>query len=124
MPRYIDAEGLNLYDDLFMKGKNDSGVWVRYKDVERLIRNAPTADVEEVRHGEWEDDADDPLWGNHIVKKHCSECGYTPKFDRETQLFDLTKRCPECGAKMDGKSTNRWLRERLELHSYMCNGGA
>lgn len=48
MPKYIDTEELNMYDDLFMKGKNDSGVWVRYKDVENLIRNAPTADVEKI----------------------------------------------------------------------------
>lgn len=87
MPRYIDAEGLNLYDDLFMKGKNDSGVWVRYRDVERLIRNAPTADVEEVKHGK-------------IIKTgrrypYCSEC----KCNVST-LFD---RCPWCGAKMSGK---------------------
>lgn len=67
------------------------------------IDDVPAADVEEVRHGEWEDDADDLFWGNHIVTKHCSECGYTPEFDRETELFNLTKRCPECGAKMDGK---------------------
>lgn len=48
MPRYIDVDGLPMYDELFMKGKNDSGVWVRYKDVEKLLRNAPTADVVEV----------------------------------------------------------------------------
>lgn len=67
-----------------------------------LREDKSTTDVEEVKHGEWEDDADDLFWGNYIVKKHCSECGYTPEFDRETELFNLTKRCPNCGAKMDG----------------------
>lgn len=48
MAKYIDIESINWWDDLFMKGKNDSGVWVRYRDVENLIRNAPAADVVEV----------------------------------------------------------------------------
>ena len=67
-----------------------------------FVDKLPNADVQEVKHGEWVDDSDDVYWGTYIVKKHCSECGYTPKFDRETGLFNLTKRCPECGAEMDG----------------------
>lgn len=43
--RLIDIEAINWYDDLFMKGVNHSGVWVRYRDVEKLIRNAPTVDA-------------------------------------------------------------------------------
>lgn len=45
MARLIDIEAINWYDDLFMKGENHSGVWVRYRDVEKLIRNAPTVDA-------------------------------------------------------------------------------
>lgn len=48
MAKYIDIDSINWYDDLFMKGRNDSGVWVRYRDVENLIRKAPAADVVEV----------------------------------------------------------------------------
>jgi hypothetical protein len=46
--KYIDANALPLYDELFMNGENHSGVWVRYRDVEKLIRNAPAADVVEI----------------------------------------------------------------------------
>lgn len=45
MARLIDIEAINWYDDLFMKGENHSGVWVRYRDVEKIIRNAPTVDA-------------------------------------------------------------------------------
>ena len=96
MPRYIDAEGLNLYDDLFMKGKNDSGVWVRYRDVEKLIRSAPTADVEEVRHGEWEMIPPPKVYQDGAyVRFRCSECG--------TEYESSGRYCPNCGARMDGK---------------------
>lgn len=94
MPRYIDAEDLNLYDNLFMKGKNDSGVWVRYRDVERLIRNAPAADVAEVRHGVIQKvyRGGNPLWDEETV---CSLCLHT--------IWDHFNYCPHCGAKMDEK---------------------
>lgn len=46
--RLIDIEAINWYDDLFLKGVNHSGVWVRYRDVEKLIRNAPIVDAEPV----------------------------------------------------------------------------
>ena len=52
MSKYINIDNLNWYDDLFMKGINNSGVWVRYRDVENFIKNAPAADVEEVTHCE------------------------------------------------------------------------
>lgn len=122
MPRYIDANGLlrvsDAYDistlkDWYINSVDDNPpVWT-ISHLEELLRdfyvvpkeNEPITEAEEVRHGDWEDDADDVYWGNYIVKKHCSECGYTPKFDRETELFDLTKRCPNCGAKMDGKES-------------------
>jgi hypothetical protein len=45
MARLIDIEAINWYDDLFMKGENHSGVWVRYRDVEKIIRNATTVDA-------------------------------------------------------------------------------
>ena len=60
------------------------------------VDHAPTADVEEVRHGRWESvigTRNSPKWGNNRVA--CSECrrsGYT-----------RYSYCPYCGAKMDGK---------------------
>lgn len=111
VPRYIDAEGLNLYDDLFMKGKNDSGVWVRYKDVEKLIRKAPTADVEEVKHGEWKHGREvgrryigDALVSISYEDFSCSVCGYKINDRHYSQI--CYRFCPMCGAKMDGKGVD------------------
>ena len=55
-----------------------------------LLRTFPTADVEEVKHGEWE----------RIIRNgkprgiQCSLCG--------KQLHFHENYCPRCGAKMDG----------------------
>lgn len=97
MPRYIDAEGLNLYDNLFMSEDtiNKSGVYVRYRTVENLIKNAPTADVQEIKHGRWID----------IDKGHfTSECSCCGAYVCNGLLYSTHLRyCPNCGAKMDEK---------------------
>lgn len=56
-----------------------------------LIENAPTADVTEVRHGEW-------LLKHRGVGHYweCSECEYM-ECTKPRQKY-----CPNCGAKMDG----------------------
>lgn len=52
------------------------------------IKGVPTADVQEVRHGEWlEDD---------YGYCHCSNCRY-----EHDSPECITPYCPECGAKMD-----------------------
>lgn len=92
MSRFVDIEP---YDDCkIVLNSEDQGV---------PCRDIPTADVEEVQYGEWIDDADDVYWGNYIVKKHCSRCDLVPHFDREKELFDLSERCPRCGAHMYGR---------------------
>ena len=61
-------------------------------DVQRLIYDQPTADVAEVRHGEWEfHDTDE----NDMVIVKCSACG--------RKQYGGSNYCPNCGAKMDGK---------------------
>ena len=83
MARYIDADKL----DTRPKGNNSQRtMWLQIK---WLIDEAPTADVEEVRHGEWikapcsEKDGD----------AHCSECNHWDWSD--------CKYCSSCGAKMN-----------------------
>ena len=107
MPKYIDVGAINWYDDLFMKGVNNSGVWVRYKDVESLIRNAPAADVEPVRHGRWVGMAEycqhlfDTTGERYTMSQlgishpHCNKCW--------NENESRTAFCPHCGAKMDEK---------------------
>lgn len=66
------------------------------KVVDRII-NAPTADVEEVKHGEW---IRGGVWGDTgSVEYKCSVCRET------TYDADLLPRCPQCGAKMDKENT-------------------
>lgn len=50
------------------------------------VINAPTADVQEVRHGEW-------IISSDGYYPYCSECWKEPK--------EISEFCPHCGAKMD-----------------------
>lgn len=65
------------------------------KCVERSLRNAPTADVVEVRHGEWIYCPETINLRSHF---YCSACN-------GIRLEHYTKNnfryCPNCGAKMD-----------------------
>ena len=87
MRRYFDADALlsRLLDDLPYKAS-----------VKRVLMQAPTADVVEVRHGYWED------IGETYCK--CSVCGTAfealpVKFAfKENNIF-----CRHCGARMDGE---------------------
>lgn len=49
----------------------------------KKVNEQPTADVEEVKHGEW------------LLDGRCSECLANP-------LTTHKSYCPHCGAKMDG----------------------
>ena len=69
-------------------------------DVYELIEILPSADVQPVRHGQWDTVVEDWDSDEHC---QCSECG------AEFVLFDGTPRdndflyCPHCGARMDGE---------------------
>ena len=69
---------------------------------EQFFRNAPAVDAEPVRHGRWATDEEDIRWGTSLKRKHCTNCGKRPHFDKEKREFVLTNYCPHCGAKMDG----------------------
>ena len=58
--------------------------------IQRGLFAIPTADVVEVRHGEWIYD--------HWCEFKCSECGHFSK----TEPRGKENYCPNCGAKMDG----------------------
>ena len=65
----------------------------------RHIRNAPAADVVEVRHGRW---MTTDAYPHHL---YCSVCYKTyAKNAKWVNELDLpTNYCPNCGALMDGK---------------------
>ncbi len=89
MPRYIDAEQIPF----IVEGDDH----IAYKSV---IDDIPTADVEEVRHGEfvgllvkkrdWKG-----IKRSYFQPHSCSVC--------RTALMGTERYCPDCGAKMDGK---------------------
>ena len=93
MARYIDVDELvkdiksrfcdGCYDD------NDPMKCFMCSTRERFVEiiNAPTADVVEVKHGEWK-------WDKRFSDYTCSLCG---NWDLKTPNY-----CPNCGAKMDG----------------------
>lgn len=59
---------------------------------EKEVDDMKSADVEEVRHGEW---------GFDGLGWTCSECGeYALTNKAKTQVH--SRHCPHCGAKMDG----------------------
>lgn len=58
-----------------------------------LIGDEPTADVQEVRHGEW-------LPTNHPEQKRCSVCDVI-SFIALYPCINKADYCPHCGAKMD-----------------------
>ena len=65
-----------------------------FRFVVRQIRKAPTIEAEPVIHSKWEITDIDHGHGRKCY--HCPECGW------DEWRYESTKRCPNCGAKMDG----------------------
>lgn len=87
MARYIDADKLVTRPNI---GNNSSRtMWM---NVERIVNEAPTADVVKVRHGKW---IWKELYGEIGYMLVCSEC---EESEGACEKFDY---CPNCGAKMD-----------------------
>ena len=94
MSRYIDADV--LIDDLIHNRSFYPAM------VSAAIKNTPTADVVEVRHGEWRnrDLAGISIRGYMV----CSCCNVMiPTCDDFRYCLPRLYFCPKCGAKMDGE---------------------
>ena len=63
---------------------------------ELYIKQVPTADVAEVKHGEWKLCYED--WRKQIAGDECSVCGFQ-HFGVSISHYPY---CPNCGARMDG----------------------
>lgn len=99
MKEYIDRKAL-------LKGLCDDDPSHMEDYYYNAIVNAPTADVVEVRHGEWHYNPDGMDWG--LGAWECSLCGCTnnnlPMDEKiNPRVWAGTKYCPNCGAKMDGE---------------------
>lgn len=97
--RLIDADRINFYKATVARGMHsfDNVEIVEKFQIDRM----PTIDPESLRpRGTWEGTADGYAGGELVYDTWtCSECGYTVETDDPD---DLTKFCPNCGAKMEG----------------------
>lgn len=82
---YIERE--EVRDAFYMEFDED------YAD--DIVDRLPIADVQEVRHGKWEQCFED--WRKQIVGDECSECGFK-HYGTNIRNYHY---CPNCGAKMD-----------------------
>lgn len=93
MPRYIDADNINL------KGisvfDQNLEILISLSDVRKALQMTPTADVQEVRHGNW------VKVSEHMPIYNCSICLNRNLFKNGNNVF--SNFCPHCGAKMDGE---------------------
>ena len=88
MARYIDAEKADVESISCFYGSE-----CRIEDVQEWLDEQPTADVVEVKHGEWSPNGICP-WNNVVGNWRCSVCnGISLK---------NSKYCPNCGANMRG----------------------
>ena len=90
MAEYIERKALRdaLYD---ADAITMSGV--------KILNQFPAADVAPVRHGRWEDSADE-WFGTDVYT--CSKCRESYVLVEGTPKENLWHYCPNCGAKMDG----------------------
>lgn len=89
MAKYVEEGALVLKLDW----DNDIKKWtLNDNDLEQL----PTADVVEVKHGEWVSDT------HNSYRKFCSICGRSRPRRNDHEFASSTNYCPSCGAKMDG----------------------
>ena len=94
MPRYINADKLAInFEKALEKVHLINGIHgVDLVAVIAAIKNAPTADVAEVRHGSWKGGRFNDLYDGRY-EEYCSCCG-------EYSVAYAKPFCPNCGAKM------------------------
>ena len=99
MAEYIEREALLKHAHIGMTRVSDTewqqGYWDGVDDMAEYIREQPAADVEEVRHGEWE-----YPFNRDIAK--CTVCDFCVQ-DKINNVSEMYKFCPSCGADMRGK---------------------
>ena len=86
--RYIDADKLTFSRVRIIHSDGTMGGW-NAGVMSSVIKDAPAADVVEVRHGEWK------KRGN---EKKCSVCDFIYYSNNDEWTY-----CPNCGARMDGE---------------------
>ena len=99
MPKYINLETTLAGIENVLREKSDKKDSLAYFALRlfaETLKQAPTADVVEVKHGKWK-------WFAHNSKtRTCSVCNISQTVNvyNNTVMF---RYCPYCGAKMDLK---------------------
>ena len=100
MAEYIEREALLKHAHIGMTRVSDTewqkGYWDGVDHMAEYIREQPTADVAEVKHGYW----DDNIIGFCNV---CMECGAIVERTAVKSHTGKLNYCPNCGARMDGE---------------------
>lgn len=100
MPRYIDAEqAIHLIENDAL-----SQVYYSKSDAIDCINATPTADVANVKHGEWME-TQEPLGWRDVDCIECSVCHESWIMNEDSSIDDyecMWHHCPNCGAKMKG----------------------
>ena len=96
MPRYIDADKINaeLMDEYHGMISDES---MKIYKIMQMLDNAPTADVEEVRHGRW------IYKGHHEMMGHAFQCSVFGRWMFTNFPKHVVEEDPycHCGAKME-----------------------
>lgn len=95
MADYIDraALGIGLCNRDVFENKGYADGW---NAAVKILKEAPAADVQAVKHGKWKLCYED--WRMQIAGDECSACG----FQHYGTCISHYHYCPQCGAKMDG----------------------
>lgn len=108
MPRYIDADMLR--NKVKMETNPYGKPTLEYASglkVLTMIDKQLTADVAEVKHGEWEVCSDEyEICASEFVCSICKESFVSSELTDE-QFFQMMKYCPNCGAKMGGERKDK-----------------
>lgn len=99
MSDYIDraALGIGLCNRDVFENKGYADGW---NAAVKILKKAPAADVQAVKHGKWKLCYED--WRMQIAGDECSACG----FQHYGTCISHYHYCPNCGAKMDGGNNN------------------
>ena len=103
MDDYIKREAVRdiLADEFRLANAKEEGVIGR---INYRVKAIPAADVEEVRHGEWRDDADEIDKRFHRHDFFCKKCNTRADYfiggEGNWWSSYAPNYCPNCGAKM------------------------
>ncbi len=103
MERYIDVDKLKkrIYASPMFFHFGEDGFFIRdavLDLIEKFPTEKATADVAEVKHGEW-DASGRYLFADGSLAIRCSECGCSLHSEEYEKYY--WNYCPNCGAKMD-----------------------